>query len=240
MASEGRWWGAGLGNAGLSAQRLDVFRNSSKWHRSLPTCPAGKASMRLTQSVDLNKARAGGERRSAIRRGSSVLWAAVGVTSLSEAHHARPCPGPLCERMLQMCSRMVKAFPASAKGQQSPIAKFFHLFGQHRCLNSTYRNLSPGALCLESSRHQRHLSMAGPGGSGPHPRPDRAALAALHSPPQPREVSEAPRALQAQGLVGYTPLRCKAPVRRAGLSQLRHPSAWHEQMLPNPNRNTQT
>lgn len=143
------------------------------------------------------------------------------------------------------CSRMVKPFPASVKGQRSHVAKFFHLFGQHQCLNSMYRNLSPGALCLESSRHQQHLSgactsMAGPGGSGEHPRPDLAVLTAIHSPPQPREVSEAPRALQAQGLVGYAHLRCKAPTRCAGLSQLRHPSARHEQTLPNPNRNTKT
>lgn len=140
---------------------------------------------------------------------------------------------------------MVKAFLASAKGQRSHVVKFFHLFGQHRCLNSMYRNISPGALCLESSRHQQHLSgarasVAGPGGLGEHPRPDLAVLTAIHLPPQPREVSEAPGALQAQGLVGYAHLRCKAPAHRAGLSQLRHPSARHEQTLPNPNRNTKT
>lgn len=57
------------------------FGNSSKWHCFLPTCPAGKSSMWLTQSVDLNKARAYEESCSDIRRGSSVLWAEVWVTS---------------------------------------------------------------------------------------------------------------------------------------------------------------
>lgn len=104
MDGSGEWLqrdvaGSGAWERCLGAQALDVFRSSSKWHCSLPTCPAGKASMQLTQSVDLNKARAE-ERGSAIRRGTSVLWAAVGVASLSEAHHAHPCPGPLREHML--------------------------------------------------------------------------------------------------------------------------------------------
>lgn len=76
--------------------------NSSKWHCSSPTCPAGKSSMWLTQSVDLSKARAGEESCSDIRRGSSVLWAKVWVTSPSTENSG--CQPGLVSLLGSMCS----------------------------------------------------------------------------------------------------------------------------------------
>lgn len=76
--------------------------NSSKWHCCSPTCPAGKSRMWLTQSVDLSKARAGEESCSDIRRGSSVLWAKVWVTSPSTENSG--CQPGLVSLHKNMCS----------------------------------------------------------------------------------------------------------------------------------------
>lgn len=144
--------------------------------------------MWLTQSVDLNKARAEEESCSDIRRGSSVLWAKVWVPSPCAARSVRR-PGPRLppwDHVQRGCSRNGRSaqnVSRRATATRCQVPPYF--LASTDALNSIYGNLSPWALCSsqvlwnQRQASSDRTSLPGLGQAGLQPRPNLTALVHL-------------------------------------------------------------